>query len=150
MIKSQYSCKEFEFEEADKLASSSFVKPTVKRLEIHHFSHHETAALSLDGDNLFFTSRCFLSLHKSETDLEFIVDQRESVSSRSIQIQEVSLPIPRDFISSADSNASGNCQETEETASVRLFTNFGDFTFENVEVKHKVGLTTHAYVEYIK
>lgn len=110
----------------------------VKGLEIHHFSHHDTAALSLDGDNLFFTSRFLLRLHKSDKELEFMMDQRECVSSRSIQIQEVSLPIPRDFMSSAESNASSNCQETDETATVHLCTHFGDFRFENVEVKHKV------------
>ena len=128
------------FEEPDALHPSDFIKPSVKRLEIHHFSHHQTAALSLDGNNLCFTSRFTLTLHKTEKEYMFMVDQKESVSSRSIQIQEVRISVPRDFVSSSDSNLSGDYQETEETADVVLHTHFGEFPFENVEVRHKVCL----------
>lgn len=138
MIKRRYvrSCK---FEEAEVLGTGNFVTPTIKRLEIHHFSHHNTAALSLDGDNLYFTFKFNLSLHKSESENEIIVDEKQSVSSRSIQIHEVALSAPRDFDNSTESSTStADYQETEETADISLHTHFGVFTFEKVEVKHKV------------
>lgn len=122
------------------MISSDFVRPSVKKLEIHHFSHHKTASLSLDGCNLCFTSKFSLRLHKSESEYEITVDQRQSVSSRSIQIHEVPLQVPRDFENSTDSDISGDYQETEETAYICLYTHFGEFSFKNVEVKHKVSL----------
>ena len=138
VIKRKYvrSCK---FEEAEVLGTGNFVTPTIKRLEIHHFSHHNTAALSLDGDNLYFTFKFNLSLHKSESENEIVVDEKQSVSSRSIQIHEVALSAPRDFDNSTESSTStADYQETEETADISLHTHFGVFTFEKVEVKHKV------------
>ena len=128
--------KSYKFEEVDVLETGNFVTPTIKRLEIHHFSHHNTAALSLDGDNLYFTFKFNLSLHKSESENEIIVDEKQSVSSRSIQVHEVALSAPRDFDSSTESRV--DYQETEETADISLHTHFGVFPFEKVEVKHKV------------
>ena len=126
------------FDEAEAVHSSDFITPFVNKLEIHHFSHHKTASLSLDGSNLCFTFRFTLSLHKSEKEYEISVEAKQSVSSRSIQIHEVTLPVPRDFVSSNDSAVSKDYQETEETANICLYTHFGEFHFENVEVKHKV------------
>lgn len=120
------------------ISKSDLVRPSVNKLEIHHFSHHKTASLSLDGCNLYFTSKFSLCLHKSEREYEIAVDQTQSVSSRSIQIHEVTLQVPRDFVSSTDSDVSGDYQETEETAYICLHTHFGNFSFENVKVKHKV------------
>ncbi len=128
------------FEEADTLPPSNFVKPFVRRLEIHHFSHSKTAALSLDGEKLCFTSKIVLRLDKSEKEHEVPVAQKESVSNRSIQIHKVSLPSPRDLGGSTDSTVSNDYQESKETACVRLITHFGEFSFENVEVRHKVFL----------
>ena len=77
------------------------------------------------------------------------VAQKESVSNRAIQIHKVSLPAPRDFGGSTDSTAGNDYQESKETASVMLVTHFGEFSFKDVEVKHKVCyiateiLTTH-------
>ena len=140
MITQQYTKKPplAIIEEADTLDYGHFVQPSVKRLEIHHFSHHKCAALSLEGDNLCFTFKVVLSLHDSEREHEIMVAQKESVSSRSIQIQGVPISVPRGFSSSTDSTVSNDCQESEETARIHLFTHFGEFTFENVEVRHKV------------
>ena len=127
------------FEQADTLDYGHFIEPSVRRLEIHHFSHHKSAALSLEGDNLCFTFKVVLSaLHDSEREYEIVVAQKESVSSQSIQIQEVPISVPRGFSSSTDSTVSKDCQESEETARLHLFTHFGEFTFEDVEVIHKV------------
>ena len=137
----QYTLKHsplVKFEGEDALVQSSFTTPVLKRLEIHHFSHHKTAALSLDGENLCFTFKFVLHLHKSEREHVISVDHKESVSSRSIQIHEVPLSVPRDFVSSGDSDVSGDYQETDETARICLHTHFGEFTFDWVEVKHKV------------
>ena len=123
------------------MLSSKFIKPLVKRLEIHHFSHHNSAALSLEGDNLCFTYKFVLSFDESEREHEIKVTQKESISSRSIQVQEVPLSVPRGFVSATDDNTSNDCQECEETASVRLFTHFGEFSFKHVEVRHKVKLS---------
>ena len=110
----------------------------MNKLEIHHFSHHKTASLSLDGSNLCFTFKFTVNLHKSEKKQEIAVEQKESVSSRSIQVHDVALPLPRDFVSSNDSDMRGDYQETDETANICLYTHFGEFHFENVDVKHKV------------
>ena len=126
------------FEGADVLNYSDFTRPLVKRLEIHHFSHHKTAALSLDGDNLCFTFKFVLDLHKSEKHYEIAVSQKNSVSSRAIKLNEVQVSVPKDFVNSSGSDVSGDYQETEETANVSLHTHFGEFSFEHVEVKHKV------------
>ena len=131
------------FDESDILLPSNFVRPSVKRLEIHHFNHQEsTAALSLEGENLCFAFRFIIYLHKSDKKHEVKIDQKDSVSSRSIQIQKVPLSVPREFVSSTDSSTSNNeYQESEETANLHLVTHFGEFSFENVIVKHKVLLS---------
>ena len=129
------------FEEADTLPPSSFVKPFVRRLEIHHFSHNKTAALSLEGENLCFSSKIVLCLEKSERVHEVAVAQKESVSNRAIQIHKVTLPAPRDFETSTDSTVSNDYQESEETAGVTLVTHFGEFSFKDVRVRHKVSLS---------
>ena len=139
MIQRSY-VRSFKFDEPETLETGTFVTPAVKRLEIHHFSHHNTAALSLDGDNLYFTLKFDLYLHKSDAKYEVNVDETQSVSSRSIQIHEVPLSAPRDFDSSTESSASEDYQETEDIADISLHTHFGVFTFEKVEVKHKVRL----------
>ena len=136
MLKQRY-VRKYKFEEIDTLATGTFVTPTIKRLEIHHFSHHNTAALSLDGDNLYFAFKFDLHLHKSNAKCEVDVDETQSVSSRSIQIHEVPLSAPRDFDSSTEST-SADYQETEDVADISLHTHFGVFTFEKIEVKHKV------------
>ena len=123
------------FEKPKSLPCSDFVNPTVKRLEIHHFSHHKTASLSLDGDNLCFTYKVVFYLHKSAKEYSILVDQKESVSSRSIQKHRVSLAIPEGL---AVSSEAYDYQEIEETAKICLATHFGDFDFHNVEVRHKV------------
>lgn len=125
------------FKEAAVLAASGFVQPSVKKLKIHHFSHHKHAALSLEGDNLCFTFKFVLRLHRSANNHEAVVSQKE-VSSCSIQVHKVPLALPTDFVDSSDSSENSDCQEFKETASVRLFTHFGEFVFEDVEVWHKV------------
>ena len=141
-ITSKYTKKppKVEFEEADILPPSNFVKPFVRRLEIHHFSHNKTAALSLEGENLYFTSKIMLHLDKSERVYEVAVAQKESVSNRAIQIQKVMLPSPKDFEGSTDSTVSNDYQESREIAGVTLMTHFGQFHFKDVEVRHKVCL----------
>ena len=137
MITHQYITKSphVKFEEPVSLPCSDFVKPTLNQLEIHHFGHHKTAALSLDGDNLCFTYKVILYLQKSRREYRILIDQKESISSRSIQKHQVSLDIPNDLATSPDTN---DYQETEETANICLFTHFGEFYFTKVEVKHKV------------
>ena len=137
MIKNQYVMKPkpVEFDEPESLLQSNFINPTLKRLEIHHFSHHKSAALSLDGDNLCFTYEIVLYLHKSRREYKISVDQKESVSSRSIQKHQVVLDVPRELATPSDGN---DYQETEETAYICLYTHFGEFYFKDVEVKHKV------------
>ena len=137
MIKHQYITQSphVKFEKSESLSPSDFIKPTLKRLEIHHFSHHRTAALSLDGDNLCFTYKVILYLNKSARKYEILIDQKESISSRSIQKHQVSLDIPNDLATSPDTN---DYQEIEETANICLFTHFDEFEFSNVEVRHKV------------
>lgn len=123
------------FEEQHNLSKSDFIKPSLKRLEIHHFSHHNTAALSLDGDNLCFTYKVMLYLHKSKKEYPILVDQKESVSSRSIQIHQVSLSLPEGLVSTSEGS---DYKEMDETADIYLFTHFGEFHFSGVKVKHKV------------
>ena len=140
IIKTQYTKKqpEVKFEAAATLSPSKFVTPSVVKLEIHHFTHNGTAALSLEGDNLCFTYKIVLHLEKSEKEYEIMVAQKESVSSRCIQIQKISLSLPSDFTVSSDNSANNDYQECEETASVHLFTHYGDFLSKEVKVKHKV------------
>ena len=137
MITDQYVTQSphVKFEKPKSPSQSEFVNPTLKRLEIHHFSHHKTAALSLDGDNLCFTYKVVLYLHKSAKEYRILVDQKESISSRSIQKHQVSLAVPEDLATSSDAN---DYQEIEETADIYLLTHFGGFHFRNVEVRHKV------------
>ncbi len=137
MILNQYAkpSPHVKFEEPESLSHSDFISPTLKRLEIHHFSHHKTAALSLDGDNLCFTYKVVLYLRKSEKEYKILVDQKKSVSSRSIQKHQVLLAIPRDFATLSDGD---DYQEVEETANICLFTHFGQYHFPSVQVKHKV------------
>ena len=137
VIQSQYIQKHplVKFEKPESVSQSDFINPELKQLEIHHFSHHKTAALSLDGDNLCFTDKVVLRLHESEKEYKISVDQQESVSSRSIQKHQVSLDVPRKLANSPDSN---DYQETVETADICLYTHFGEFYFKDVEVKHKV------------
>ena len=123
------------FKKPKNLSQSDFVNPTLKRLEIHHFSHHKTAALSLDGDNLCFTYKVVLYLHKSAKKYRILVDQKAYISSQSIQKHQVSLAIPEDLATSSDAN---DYQEIEETADIYLLTHFGGFRFPSVEVRHKV------------
>ena len=126
-------------EQADALISSDFVKPSIKRVEIHHFSHHERTALSLEGENLCFTVKFKLHLHKSDKEHLLTVAQKESVSSRSIQLQEVPISMPTELSSSTDSNlVNSDYKESEERATICLFTHFGEVSCDNVEVKHKV------------
>ena len=141
MITNQYTKKppRIKFDELDVLQSSDFVRPSVKRLEIHHFNHQErTAALSLEGENLCFAFKFIIYLHKSGKEHEIIIDQKDSLSSRSIQIQKLPLSVTRDFACSTDSSTSNEYHESDETANLCLVTHFGEFSFENVTVKHKV------------
>ena len=143
MIKKEYTDQEpkFKFKEAGTLGRSKFVTPSVTKIEIHHFTHNKTAALSLEGENLYFTSKIKLRLDKSEEDFVSVVAQEKSVSRGCIVIQKASLSLPSEFTGSSDDGASNVYQECRETASVRLFTHFGEFTFEgdrHVEVRHKV------------
>ena len=141
MIKKEYTTKEpkIRFEEAGALAQSAFVKPSVTKVEIHHFTHNKTAALALEGDNLYFTSKIKLHLDKSETDFMTVRAQEKSVSRRCIVIQKISVPLPSEFAGSSDNGASNIYQECKETADVRLFTHFGEFQIKDrVEVRHKV------------
>ena len=143
VITKQYTRKPplADFKEAAVLAASDFVQPSVKKLKIHHFSHHKDAAISLEGDNLCFTFKFVLHLHRSAKNHEAVVSQKE-VSSCSIQVHKVSLSLPTDFVDSSDSSENSDCKEFKETASVHLFTHFGEFVFEDVEVWHKV-YTSH-------
>lgn len=126
-------------EQAELLSSSDFVKPSIKALEIHHFSHHERTALSLEGENLCFTMKFKFHLHKSEQEHLLTVAQNDSVSSRSIQMHEVPVSMPQELESSTDNSlVNSDYQESEETSNIHLFTHFGEFCFENVQVKHKV------------
>ena len=143
MITKQYTRKppHADFKEAEILDTSDFVRPSVNKLEIHHFSHHNHAALSLEGDNLCFTFKFVLRLHRSAKNHEAVVSQKE-VSSCSIQMHKVPLSLPTDFVDSSDSSENSDCQEFKETACVRLFTHFGEFVFEDVEVRHKVYISS--------
>lgn len=123
------------FDRPEGISQSDFVSPTLKRLEIHHFSHHKTAALSLEGDNLCFTYKVMLYLRKSAKEYRILVDQKESISSRSIQKHQVPLSLPEELVTASDGN---DYQEVEETANICLFTHFGEYHFNNVQVKHKV------------
>lgn len=143
VIKKEYTEQEpkFTFKEAGALGRSKFVTPSVTKIEIHHFTHNKTAALSLEGENLYFTSKIKLHLDKSEEDFVTVVAQEKSVSRRCIVIQKASLFLPSEFAGSSDNGASNVYQECAETASVRLFTHFGKFPFKGdrcVEVRHKV------------
>ena len=123
------------FEKLESLSFSDFINPTLKRLEIHHCSYYRATSLSLNGNNLCFTYKVVLYLQTSAKEYKILIDQREIVSSRSIQKHQVSLAIPSDVATSSDAN---NYQEIKETASICLFTHFGEFYFSNVEVRHKV------------
>ena len=108
-------------------------------IEIHHFTHNETTALSLEGKNLYFTSKIKLHLAENGIDFETMVSQEKSISRGYIVIQKKSLPLlPSKFAGSSDHGASNVYQECEDTANVHLFTHFGDFTFGDVKVRHKV------------
>ena len=137
MISRQYVMQSphVKFDRPVSLSQSDFISPTLKRLEIHHFSHHKTASLSLDGDNLCFTYKVVLYLQKSAKEHRILVDQKESISSRSIQKHQVSLAVPEELMALSDGN---DYQEIEETANICLFTHFGEYSFPNVQVKHKV------------
>ena len=143
-IKKEYTRKESEVkieEESSTLTQSIFVIPLVEMIEIHHFTHNETASLSLEGENLYFTSNIKLCLDISKKDCEIPVAQDSSISGRYItvnKIQKESLPLPSEFSDSSDDDASNVYQECEETAHVHLFTHFGKFDFEDVKVRHKV------------
>ncbi len=141
MIKKEYTTKEsmVKFEEAGALARSVFDEPSVTKVEIHHFIHNETAALALEGDNLYFTFKVKLHLNISKKDIETVVAEEKSVSRRCIVIQKISVPLPSEFAESSDNGASNVYQECKETAKVCLFTRFGEFQCKNmVEVWHKV------------
>ena len=137
MITDQYVVRSpnVKFEEPERRPCCDFIKPELKQLEIHHFSHHGTAALSLEGNNLCFTYKVMLYLLKSKREYTILVDQKESVSSRSIQKHQVSLTLPEESATSSDVN---DYQEIEEMANVCLFTHFGEFYFSSVKVRHKV------------
>lgn len=108
-------------------------------IEIHHFTHNETTALSLEGKNLYFTSKIKLHLAENGIDFETMVSQEKSISRGYIVIQKKSLPLfPSKFAGSSDNGARNIYQECEEMANVHLFTHFGDFTFGDVKVRHKV------------
>jgi hypothetical protein len=104
-------------------------------IEIHHFTHNKTAALSLEGENLYFTSSIKLHLDTSKKDCEIAVPQDTAISRQYIVIQKESLPLPSEFSESSDN---GTSNAYEETAHVHLFTHFGDFEFRDVKVRHKV------------
>jgi hypothetical protein len=140
-IKKEYARKESEVkieEESVTLAQSMFVTPSVEMIEIHHFTHNKTAALCLEGENLYFTSSIKLHLDTSKKDCEIAVVQDTSISRRYIVIEKKLLPLPSEFSKPSDDGASNVYQECEETARVRLFTNFGEFKFRDVKVRHKV------------
>ena len=141
MIRREYIEQEpklkFMKEAVGALGCSKFVTPSVTKIEIHHFTHRKKAALSLEGENLYFTSKIKLSLDKSKINFETTVSQEESVSRRFIVIQELLFPLPSEF--AAEDGASNDYQEFKETAGVHLFTHFGEFVVKNrVEVRHKV------------
>ena len=137
MISRQYvmRSRHVKFDKPGSLSQSDFISPTFKRLEIHHIGHCNTAALSLDGDNLCFTYKVVLYLHKTAKEYRILIDQKESISSRSIQKHQVLLAVPEEFVALSDGN---DYQEIEETANICLFTHFGEYSFPNVQVKHKV------------
>ena len=136
MITDQYVVRSpnVKFEVPERRPCCDFIKPELTQLEIHHFSHRKTSALSLEGSNLCFTYKVMLHLLKSKREYTILVDQK-SVSSRSIQKRKVSLTLPEESATLSDVN---DYREIEETANVCLFTHFGEFYFPNVEVKHKV------------
>lgn len=158
------------------LDSSSFVEPSVKRIEIHYLTHQRgekaalslvdegkgaassvegdqkeavssvegdrtwrEAALSVEGENLCFTYKLIIQLHNSDREYEVVIDQTDSVSSRSVQVQNVPLLVTRDLERSTDSSSTQReYQESDEMATLHLHTHFGKHSFKNVKVKHKV------------
>ena len=128
------------------MLQSDFVKPTVKKLEVHHFGDQDRpSALSLEGENLCFAFKFIIHLQESDKKHEIKIDQLHSVSSRSIQIQKIPPSVTRDFVSLTDSSTSIEYQECEEMADLRLVTHFGEHLFENVTVKHKVRLRSERH-----
>ena len=114
-------------------------KPKVNQIEIHHFSHRSSASLSIDGENLCFVSKVVLVMESGDSgEYKFDVNQQESVSSQSIQLQKKNINLPPEL--KFDSSIQGNSQECVEMAFVHLETHFGCNESDPSEVKviHKV------------
>lgn len=139
-ITNQYTRKppRIRFDEQDVLQTSNFVRPTVNRLEVHH--QEETTALSLEGENLCFVFKIIIHLKSNKKEHEIVISQKESLSSRSIQIKNLPPSLTSDFPSSSDSSTSTEDQESDEKVNLHLVTHFGKFSFEDMTVKHKVGV----------
>ena len=115
-------------------------KPKVKQIEIHHFSHRNSASLSIDGENLCFVSKVVLLMKSGDSgEYKFDVNQQESVSSQSIQLQEKNINLPPE-LKFDTSHSRESSQECVEMAFIHLETHFGCNESDPSEVKviHKV------------
>ena len=120
---------------------SDFTKPCVKRIEVHHFSHRQTASISIDGENLYFTYHCKLQMkyNDSKSELSFRVDNQKAISNQSIQLQNQQIDIPPDILDSSNSTGDNEYQEFCGSATVTLQTHFQEeIIFSDIPVKHKV------------
>ena len=121
---------------------TNFIKqPEVKQVEIHHFTHRNTASLSIDGEFLCFVSHVVLKMDSADSgEYNFDIVHQEIVSSQSIQLQRKKFNLPAEFERLCSQGSHGDYEEYSEGASVTLKTYIGgSLTYtKEVEIKHKV------------
>lgn len=120
----------------------NFIKqPKVKQDEIHHFTHRNTASLSIDGEFLCFVSHVVLKMDSADSgEYSFNIQHQEIVSSQSIQLQRKKFNLPADFERLCSQGTHGDYEEYSERASITLktFIRSSLIYTKEVAIKHKV------------